>query len=50
MKFDFKIKKAFSTLVFELLQFKNKFHNPARLQTFDLDDETINDKKNLPMV
>ncbi|KKN40748.1 hypothetical protein LCGC14_0730180 [marine sediment metagenome] len=50
MKFDFKIKKAFSKLVFELLQFKHKFYNPARLQTFDLDDDSINDKKNLPMV
>lgn len=50
MKLDFKINKAFSKLVFELLQFTHKFYNPANLKTFGLDEETINDKKNLPMI
>jgi len=50
MKIDFKINKAFSKLVYELLQFKKRFYNPARLKTFGLNDETINDKENLPMI
>ena len=50
MNFNFEMEKAFSNLVFELLQFKNKFYNPANLKTFGLDDEKINVKKNLPMI
>ena len=51
MKFNFKMEKAFSKLVFELLQFKNmNIYNPAKLETFGLDTKKINDKNNLPMI